>query len=591
VKVTLKTARSTSAGLPVAGSFNAALRRSGRLSAPLMSGVAVAALLAMGTVAAKADDPSVAVQIKELKAQIRMLEKRMDQQSNVVIRQAQGGPIVKGPYPYAPPEPWDKKFHLNGITITPGGFFAAEGVFRTRDEGANFNEGFGSDPEYNSTLAHMQELRLTAGQSRVSMLVQGNYNPDVLISGYGELDFLGAANTANSNESNSYTPRIRHMYGTIDWQDEGFHILAGQTWSLATLNNKGITPRNEIIPLTIDAQYVVGFNWARQTGIRLTKNFGDDFWIAASAEMPQTTGCPAQSSINAGAVAFPPASVGPPVVVPGVGGITCSQESAGGGLLNQFTTYSLNHIPDVIAKAAWEPTIADRRIHVEGFGLYTDEYDGVQNPAGSTVLTRFDTTGWGGGGSVVVPVMPKLLDLQGSAMIGRGIGRYGSGQLADSTLSPNGSLDALPEIMFLGGATLHATPQLDLYAYGGQERILSTDFVNLGGGNSVGYSSPTADNSGCFIIGGACKGATKDVWEVTAGLWDKVYQGDFGSVRVGLQYEYIQRELFPGTGGPSAPAITPFVGTPKFNENAVYASFRYYPFDPPAAAPALVAKY
>jgi hypothetical protein len=140
--------------------------------------------------------------------------------------------------------------------------------------------------------------------------------------------------------------------------------------------------------------------------------------------------------------------------------------------------------------------------------------------------------------------------------------------------------------MFLGGVTVHATPQIDLYAYGGEERILSADYVGPAG---FGYSAPTANNSGCYVIGGTCGGATKDVWELTGGLWDKVYEGAFGSVRVGLQYEYIQRELFPGTGA-TAP-LTAFVGSPKFNENAVYASFRYYPFDPAPAAPPLMAKY
>lgn len=580
--VTSKITRGCAAVLPVGGIYSFARTRSA--SRTLMGGVALAALLMAGTVAAKADDSNaeLAAEIHALKAQLSKLEHRVNsQQVRIRAVQAQQVPVANGtPAPYAPPEPWDKKFHLNGITITPGGFFAAEGVWRARDEGSNFNEPFGSDPEYNSTLAHMNELRFTSQQSRLSALIQGNYNPDVLISGYGEFDFLGAANTANSNESNSYTPRIRHLYGTIDWQDEGFHILAGQTWSLATLQGKGITPRNEVIPATIDAQYVAGFTWTRQPGIRLTKNFGDDFWIAASAEMPQTTGCPAQTSTGA----YPPAAAGPPVVVSGVG-VTCNQESAGGGLLNQYTTYSINHIPDVVAKGVWEPTIADRRIHLEGWGLYTDEYDGVQIPAGSPVLTRYDSTGWGAGGSFIVPVMPKFIDVQGTGVIGRGIGRYGSAQLSDATLNPNGSLDPLPEIMFLGGVTVHATPQLDLYAYGGEERILSTDFVATG----FGYSSPVANNSGCYIIGGTCGGATKDVWELTGGFWDKVYEGAFGSVRVGLQYAYIQRELFSGTG--ASAGLTPFVGTPKFNENEVYASFRYYPFDPPPAAPPLVAKY
>jgi hypothetical protein len=592
VKVTLKIARSMSAGLPVAGSFSSVLRRSGRLSAPLMSGAAVAALLAMGTVAAKADDPSVAVQIKELKAQIRMLERRMDQQSNVVIRQAQGGPIVKGPYPYAPPEPWDKKFHLNGITITPGGFLAAEGVFRTRDTGGDFSPAFGSLDSYTSPNAHLQELRGTARQSRISALVQGNYNPDVLISGYGEFDFLGAGDTANSTESNSYQPRVRHLYGTIDWADEGFHVLAGQTWSLATLQGKGISPRNEVIPTTIDAQYVAGFTWARQPGIRITKNFGDEFWVAASAELSQTTPCATSDATGASAAGT---QVGTNLVF-------CSQNAGGGsGLLNTQYEYSFNHIPDVIAKAAWEPTMGDRTLHIEGFGLYTDEYDYVENGIAAPVApavqalslnnNRFDTSGWGAGGGITIPVMPKLVDVQGSGMIGRGIGRYGSAQLSDATFNPNGSLDPLPEFMFLGGATVHATPELDLYAYGGEERILSSDFTSTKG---AGYVSPTANNSQCYFVGastasgGGCVGKVQDAWELTAGFWDKVYEGNFGSVRVGLQYVYAQDDLFPGSGNTAGFAANTNV---HYNDNMVYASFRYYPFDPPPAAPALVAKY
>jgi outer membrane murein-binding lipoprotein Lpp len=601
VKVTSKIKRSRSAELHHDRSVTRAGCRGGRVSRSLIGGVALAALLA-GTAAAKADDSDIAAQIKELKAQIRLLEKRVDAQqrtvSRVVIRQAQ---IPPGTVPYSPPQPWDKKFHLNGITITPGGFFAAEGVFRTRDQGADIGDlPFGSILPLSSPLAHMNELRFTARQSRISALVQGNYNPDVLISGYGELDFLGAGNTANSNESNSYNLRIRHMYATVDWQQEGFHILAGQTWSLATQQGKGITPRNEIIPLTIDAQYVAGFTWARQPGIRLTKNFGNEFWLAASAEMPQTAGiagCPglggnSGASDATGTVALP-------------SGVTalCNQTSGGGGLLNQVTTYSINHIPDVIAKGVWAPTIADRNMQFEGYGLYTDLYDRIYpGTAIGPVATNRDTAGWGVGGDALVPIMPKLVDLTGSALYGRGIGRYGSGGLNDATFNPDGSLDPLPELMFLGGATIHATPQLDLYINGGGEKILSSQYFP----GFAGYGNPTLiNNTGCGFeftsttLG--CSAVTKDVWEVTAGLWDKIYQGAFGSVRVGLQYAYIKRDFEPGTcagaitggtGGTPAVCATqgPLLGG-RTDENAVYASFRYYPFDPPPPAPPLVAKY
>ncbi len=72
----------------------------------------------------------------------------------------------------------------------------------------------------------------------------------------------------------------------------------------------------------------------------------------------------------------------------------------------------------------------------------------------SLALLRRTTTraGWGAGGGVIIPVMPKFADLTGTALIGRGIERYGSGQLASATFSPNGSLNPLPEAMFLAGA-------------------------------------------------------------------------------------------------------------------------------------------
>jgi hypothetical protein len=49
------------------------------------------------------------------------------------------------------------------------------------------------------------------------------------------------------------------MYGSVDWDNLGLHLLAGQAWSLATLNSQGITPRNEVPPPTIDGQYIPGF--------------------------------------------------------------------------------------------------------------------------------------------------------------------------------------------------------------------------------------------------------------------------------------------------------------------------------------------
>jgi hypothetical protein len=44
--------------------------------------------------------------------------------------------------------------------------------------------------------------------------------------------------------------------------------MAG-AWSLATQNKVGMARRQENIPLTIDAQYVLGFNWSRNAQFRV----------------------------------------------------------------------------------------------------------------------------------------------------------------------------------------------------------------------------------------------------------------------------------------------------------------------------------
>ena len=66
-------------------------------------------------------------------------------------------------------------------------------------------------------------------------------------------------------------------------------ILAGQAWSLLTLDQHGITLRTELLPLSIDGQYVVGFTWARQPELRVVKQLIDhQLAVGASLEDPQT---------------------------------------------------------------------------------------------------------------------------------------------------------------------------------------------------------------------------------------------------------------------------------------------------------------
>ena len=442
------------------------------------------------------------------------------------------------------------------VKVTMGGFAAAEAVYRSKQNVADIGSNFSKIPYENNPLAHLDETRFTGRQSRLSVLVQGDANPTTHAAFYGEFDFLGAAQTANSNESNSYQPRIRHVYGTIDWDDMGLHLLAGQNWSLATMNGKGITPRNEVIPATIEAQYGVGFVWARQPQIRLVKDLMDkQLWLGASLENSQTTFGGAPTGVSTTAA-----------------GVTSNVSAAGIGLLANVNNFSYNHVPDAVVKAAFEPDIGGARpLHVEAFGVFRQFYDRATYATGNALglvptVTNKTTEGSGFGGGFTWTVVPKILDVQASGLTGKGIGRYGSGQLPDVIPGTDGSLRPIKETMYLLGATLHATPTLDLYTYWGQETQEKTGVTQIGT-TFFGYGNPNANLAGCLVEGGSCSPDTKQESQINVGMWDRFYQGKFGSLRVGLQYSHIELEAFSGLNGVR----------PKTNDDMVFTSFRYYP--------------
>ena len=450
-------------------------------------------------------------------------------------------------------KPKTDKIYYKGVTVTLGGFLAAESVYRTKNDVADVASNYSKIPYGNAPLAHTSELRGTARQSRVSFLAQGDISPTTHAAFYGEFDFLGGAQTANSNESNSYNPRIRNVYGTVDWDDLGLHLLAGQNWSLVTLNSKGISPRNEVPPPSIEAQYVPGFAWARQPQIRIVKDFADkQVWAAVSLENPQTT-------FNG-------------TTLPG--GVTALTTQGAISGFDSANSLSLNHAPDVIGKLAFEPNIGGARpVHIEVFGLWRDYYDRVNVASGNALglpsgVSNSDTSGGGFGGSISATVIPKYLDLQGSVLTGRGIGRYGSAQLADATLQPNGKISPIPETMFLVGGTLHATPKLDLYVFGGEEREDAKFFSAAGSHYGFGYVGSNFSPTACNTDGGSCSPTTRQVDQITAGFWDKAYTGSYGQVRVGVQYSHTELTAFAGPNGYA----------PKTSDDMVFTSFRYYPF-------------
>ena len=177
--------------------------------------------------------------------------------------------------------------HYKGITITPGGFIAAETVTRTRAESADINTGFTSIPFPGSSLSKVAETNFSARQSRATALFESKIG-GAKLTGYYEGDFLNAGVTSNNRQTNSYPFRQRQVWAQLAL-DSGWSVTGGQQWTLATENRKGINNRLELLPQMIDPNYVVGFTWARQYGFRVVKDLGGKVAVGLSVEGPQAT--------------------------------------------------------------------------------------------------------------------------------------------------------------------------------------------------------------------------------------------------------------------------------------------------------------
>ncbi len=206
----------------------------------------------------------------------------------------------------------------------------------------------------------------------------------------------------------------------------GFGFMGGQGWSTLTTTKKGVAPGQEFVPLTIEAQYVTGFNWARQWQLRLWDNFGNNnhVWLVGALEGTQTTvtahGAPTNVFLG----------------------------QVGGSLLNSTANYSTDLAPDVVAKLVFEPGFGHWELKAVGSVfrsriVYPD----------TSINTSYNSHVFGGGLGLgtVFPFYATeqggkkrdVVDFGVSFLWGSGIGRYASGQLANVTIKPNGQLSPI----------------------------------------------------------------------------------------------------------------------------------------------------
>jgi hypothetical protein len=477
-------------------------------------------------------------------------------------------------------------FRVGAVDVQLGGYIDASTIYRSRNEVTDLASNFASAiPLRYSPLYHESEFRETARATRMSVTATAHPDDETVLKAFVATDFQGAGPSSNSVQTNSYTLRLREGFATYDRKDWGFQVLGGQTFSLLTMNQTGIDPFRPNLPLTIDMNYLPGFNYTRQPQIRFTKSFADNqFWLAASFENPQAsftnTSIPSTlGTLNVNNPGTGSLANGSNTAVNACTAVTTTTTTttvAGKSTSTSTSTcttsaatatgnFSDDIAPDVVVKAAADFNM----LHLEAVGLGRVFHDRLSQLGTGQSNTAI---GGGAGGGAILHVIPKKLDLQVSGLAGEGIGRYGTSQLPDSTINAAGKPELLPEWNALVGLIAHPTPIIDLYGYVGTEQISARyyDTDIKGKVTAYGYGNPLYNNEGCEIElspASTCVANTKGTVGGTVGGYYKFAKGPFGTMQVGAQYAYTHRSIFQGEGR-----------TPSTDENTVMLSFRYYPF-------------
>jgi hypothetical protein len=516
--------------------------------------------------------------------------------------------------PDAPNPDEPAAIHYKGLKITPVAFFAFEGVWRERSVNSDINTPLNSIPFPSANEGHTSELNFSGRQSRVGGLFEAN-PAKIALTGYFEGDFLGTGTSSNNNQSNSYVFRQRQIWGRAA-TESGFAVTGGQMWSLVTEDRKGTDARTEIQPQTIDPQYLVGYSWTRQPGIRVQQRFGDyktgAFTVAAAAEQAQITNFTVASATsaavptqyffgglgqNGGLYNAAASAAGTPSCTANTttGAVTCTEATS------NITTYANNVAPDIIVKGAYDlPTL-----HVEIGGIarfLRDQYFPIVSTSSAgayTYGTTYSTNTKAAGGVfasvrgyIGTPGTFPAVEVAVQAMAGTGTGRYGSSQLADATLRPDETLEPIRNYHGLASVEAHLNPKFDAFLYYGGEYAQRTLYVTSDNNAIIGYGSPALSDTGCYnlpappaitSIGNAgssgslgatsCTSPTKYIQEPMIGFqWRPIgdKKSKFGYIQYSATYSLINRQLWAGIGSATTPV------SPRAQDSMIHVGMRYY---------------
>lgn len=407
------------------------------------------------------------------------------------------------------------QLRIGDATITPVGFMDMTLVSRSTNTGSGIGTNFGSIPYDRTQAASLTESRLSIQNSRIGARIDtGFHGYNVL--GYWESDFLGQLgappNGGLAVSSNPYVFRLRLYW--VDVTKNGWEVLAGQSWSLATPNRKGISPLPGDIfyAQNIDVNYQLGLVWGRIPGFRLGYHFGDKAAVVVALENSE----PYVGGGNGGSAITLPALAGAANAVSGA--ILGGQINNGASVITAAAVH-----PDIIVKAAFDPT---SKFHLELVGLeITNKFS---NPASTPAFQTFTKAGGAGAVNLNFELF-KGFRLVTNNYWGAGGGRYIFGQAPDFMIRGDGSLSLIHAGSTVSGfeATLGKTL---FYGYYGGVYIARNLAVDANGKSVIGYGPIASD------------GQNRAIQEITFGTNTTLAKdAKWGALNLMFQYSYVQR--------------------------------------------------
>lgn len=434
-------------------------------------------------------------------------------------------------------EPSPLSIRIGNVSVTPYGFLDLTTIIRDKDIASGISTNFGNIPFSDTVAGQLSELRFTAQNSRLGARFDAHHR-GVDFLGLIETDFSGFSPGNVSVTTNSNGVRLR--LGWVDFRKGKWEVLGGQSWSLLTPNRKGTSPlpANIFSTQNIDPGIQIGLTWARAPQFRVIYHANRTVTFAVSLEADDQYG---GGSAGTGEITLPAA----------LASSYAPQLDLGDAA---FAAPNLH--PDVIAKIAFDPTVAGRDLHFEVAGLLS----GFRffNPQDQT---KHRVTGGGILAGVNYEAI-KNFRVIANGFYSNGGGRYIFGLAPNVIINADGKPSLVHAASTVTGFEYqpNASNLFDAY-YGGAytDRSSAID----ANGQFIGYGYP-----------GSPLNHNRSLQQLTIGYRHTLWRDpNFGAFQLLGQYSYVMRHPW---------SVPP--GTPSgAHVNYLYVSLRYIlPGAPPA---------